>query len=349
MRKDTKKETPKIYKGPDYAENELGIEVPVPGSPEYYSVGDIAAEVKRILGDFGFRLADLLSERKKGNDETFSDIWGKQSLYRYFQEGGKRINMPNDVLLELPLYMEALGKELPVSQKESYMYRVNELTEMIKRYCLENGVFRDTVEEYLKKQSADKLLRFLKSVYVLELPEDTWCYWLCYSTLNFETQRKAKCTLSGCTGLLPHYDKLFSLYFYYRERDIAFQHLLLTATEKYKDEQRLSEALIEIALDCFKQFSDKAALFRRVKDFMEFDITIEPEDWKILITHAYLCEEQLVAKAGDCVLAAMKDGKNLHTDCKIEVAEYFRKRFIQEKETLEELALEQYLSEDETE
>lgn len=209
MRKDTKKETPKIYKGPDYAENELGIEVPVPGSPEYYSVGDIAAEVKRILGDFGFRLADLLSERKKGNDETFSDIWGKQSLYRYFQEGGKRINMPNDVLLELPLYMEALGKELPVSQKESYMYRVNELTETIKRYCLENGVFRDTVEEYLKKQSADKLLRFLKSVYVLELPEDTWCYWLCYSTLDFATQRKAKCTLSGCTGILPHYRNTF--------------------------------------------------------------------------------------------------------------------------------------------
>ena len=44
----------------------------------------------------------------------------------------------------------------------------------------------------------------------------------------------------------------------------------------------------------------------------------------------------------------MKDGKNLHTDCKIEVAEYFRKRFIQEKEMLEEFALEQYLSEDET-
>lgn len=122
----------------------------------------------------------------------------------------------------------------------------------------------------------------------------------------------------------------------------------MTATEKYKDEQRLSEALIEIALDCFKQFSDKAALFRRVKDFMEFDITIEPEDWKILITHAYLCKGELVGKAEDCVLAAMKDGKNLHTDCKIEVAEYFRKRFIQEKEMLEEFALEQYLSEDET-
>ena len=183
--------------------------------------------------------------------------------------------MPNELLLELPLYMAELGKELPASQKESYMYRANELTETIKRYCLENGIFRDTVEEYLKKQSADKLLRFLKSVYVLELPEDT------------------KCTLSGCTGLLPHYNKLFSLYFYYRERDIAFQHLLLTATEKYQDEQRLSEALIEIALDCFKQFSDKAALFRRVKDFMEFDITIEPEDWKILITHAYLCKRRI--------------------------------------------------------
>mgnify|MGYP005763157915 CR=1 FL=1 len=347
MRKDTKKETPKIYKGPDYAENELGIEVPVPGSPEYYSVGDIAAEVKKILGDFGFRLADLL-QRGIGEKKSLSFIWGNKNLYRYFGKGEKRINMPNELLLELPLYMAELGKELPASQKESYMYRANELTETIKRYCLENGIFRDTVEEYLKKQSADKLLRFLKSVYVLELPEDTWCYWLCYSTLNCETQQEAKCTLSGCTGLLPHYNKLFSLYFYYRERDIAFQHLLLTATEKYKDEQRLSEALIEIALDCFKQFSDKAALFRRVKDFMEFDITIEPEDWKILITHAYLCKGELVGKAEDCVLAAMKDGKNLHTDCKIEVAEYFRKRFIQEKEMLEEFALEQYLSEDET-
>ena len=347
MRKDTKKETPKIYKGPDYAENELGIEVPVPGSPEYYSVGDIAAEVKKILGDFGFRLADLL-QRGIGEKKSLSFIWGNKNLYRYFGKGEKRINMPNELLLELPLYMAELGKELPASQKESYMYRANELTETIKRYCLENGIFRDTVEEYLKKQSADKLLRFLKSVYVLELPEATWCYWLCYSTLNCETQQEAKCTLSGCTGLLPHYNKLFSLYFYYRERDIAFQHLLLTATEKYKDEQRLSEALIEIALDCFKQFSDKAALFRRVKDFMEFDITIEPEDWKILITHAYLCKGELVGKAEDCVLAAMKDGKNLHTDCKIEVAEYFRKRFIQEKEMLEEFALEQYLSEDET-
>lgn len=347
MRKDTKKETPKIYKGPDYAENELGIEVPVPGSPEYYSVGDIAAEVKKILGDFGFRLADLL-QRGIGEKKSLSFIWGNKNLYRYFGKGEKRINMPNELLLELPLYMAELGKELPASQKESYTYRANELTETIKRYCLENGIFRDTVEEYLKKQSADKLLRFLKSVYVLELPEDTWCYWLCYSTLNCETQQEAKYTLSGCTGLLPHYNKLFSLYFYYRERDIAFQHLLLTATEKYKDEQRLSEALIEIALDCFKQFSDKAALFRRVKDFMEFDITIEPEDWKILITHAYLCKGELVGKAEDCVLAAMKDGKNLHTDCKIEVAEYFRKRFIQEKEMLEEFALEQYLSEDET-
>lgn len=347
MRKDTKKETPKIYKGPDYAENELGIEVPVPGSPEYYSVGDIAAEVKKILGDFGFHLADLF-QRGIGEKKSLSFIWGNKNLYRYFGKGEKRINMPNELLLELPLYMAELGKELPASQKESYMYRANELTETIKRYCLENGIFRDTVEEYLKKQSADKLLRFLKSVYVLELPEDTWCYWLCYSTLNCETQQEAKCTLSGCTGLLPHYNKLFSLYFYYRERDIAFQHLLLTATEKYKDEQRLSEALIEIALDCFKQFSDKAALFRRVKEFMEFDITIEPEDWKILITHAYLCKGELVGKAEDCVLAAMKDGKNLHTDCKIEVAEYFRKRFIQEKEMLEEFALEQYLSEDET-
>ena len=208
MRKDTKKETPKIYKGPDYAENELGIEVPVPGSPEYYSVGDIAAEVKKILGDFGFRLADLL-QRGIGEKKSLSFIWGNKNLYRYFGKGEKRINMPNELLLELPLYMAELGKELPASQKESYMYRANELTETIKRYCLENGIFRDTVEEYLKKQSADKLLRFLKSVYVLELPEDTWCYWLCYSTLNCETQQEAKCTLSGCTGLLPHYNKLF--------------------------------------------------------------------------------------------------------------------------------------------
>lgn len=348
MRKGTKKETPKIYKGPDYAVDKLGIFAPVPGSPKYYSIGDLVAEVKKILGDFGFRLADLL-QRSIGEKESLSFVWGNKNLYRYFGKGEKRINMPNELLLELPLYMEELGKELPASQKESYMYRVNELTEMIKRYCLENGVFRDTVEEYLKKQSADKLLRFLKSIYVLELPEDTWCYWLCYSTLNSGTQREAKNILSGCTGFFPHYDKLFSLFFYHRKQDIAFQHLLLTATEKYKDEKSLKKSLIQIALDCFKQATDKAALLCRIQDIVEFDITIEPADWEILLTHAYLCEGKTVVRAEDFVLAAMKDVKNLHTDCKIEFVEYFRERFIEEKEMLEEFALEQYLSEDETE
>ncbi len=350
MKKGSKKETPQIYKGPDYVENEYGIEVPVPGSPEYYSVADIVIKTKEILGDFGFRLADLLKERKKGAVQTFADLWGgEQNLYRYFQEGEKRINMPNDVLLELPLYMEVLGQKLKGSEKTSFICKVQELGEMIKRYCMENGVFHGTIETYLNKQKAERLLQFLKSAYVLELGEDTWCYWLCYSTLNSENQREAKSILSGCTGLLPNYDKLFSLYFFNRERDIAFQHLLLTATEKYKDKKRLQEALIKIALDCFKQAANGAALFRRIKDFMEFGITIEPTDWEILLTHAYLCEGQKIDRAEDFVLNAMKDGKNLYTDCSPELAEYFKLRFIKEKEMLEELALEQYLSEDEME
>ena len=349
MRKGTKKETPKIYKGPDYAEKEFGLMAPVPGSPEYYSVGDITARAKQILEEFGFRLADLLNERKKGEMETFSDIWGDKSLYRYFQEGEKRINMPNEALIELPLYMEALGKRVPASEKVSFMCKTGQLTEMVEHYCLENGVFRDTMESYLKKQSAEKLLRFLKSAFVLDLSEDTWCYWLCYSTLNAEAQREAKSTLSGCTGFLPHYGRLFSLFFYHRERDIAFQHLLLTATEKYQDEKRLKEALVEIALECFKQAKDKAALFRRVEDIMALDITIEPTDWEILLTHAYLCERQAVERAEDYVLDAMEDRKNLHVDCKIEFADYLKSRLIKEKEKLEEFALEQYLSEDETE
>lgn len=257
--------------------------------------------------------------------------------------------MPNNVLWDIIPYMKKLGGNVNSPYARGcYLSRVDILSERIARYCLENGDFSEKMSDYLEKQGVEKLLRFLKSIYVLQFSEETWCYWLCYSTLNYESQRNAKAILSGCTGLLPHYDKLFSLYFYNRDSNIAFQHLILTAEEKYHtDKERLMKALINTALSHFKQYSDKAALVRRVWDIMSFDISLDPADWSVLLTYEHLCDMREISRAGEYVLSTMSDGKNLQRDCTLELAKYFARRFREQIEEREGIELEQFLSFDE--
>ncbi len=352
MKKGSKKETVKIYKGPDYQTGKDGIEYVVPGSPEYYSIRDITAEAKKILEEYGFKLKNLFETKWGETDKvkaTYAQKYNRGNLYRYFGAGKSSIVMPNDALGDMAIYMRKLGTELKSpADKASYISRVDELEERIKRYLLESGNFQAKIGDYLKKQDNETLLQFLKSIYVLQLSEETWCYWLCYETLNSGKQREAKSILSGCTGLLPNYEKLFSLYFFNRKDDIAFQHLILTAEEKHSDNEKeeLKEALIEIALSHFKQFSDKVAVARRVWDIMNFDISLSPADWSILLTYEYLCNEQELSKAGKYVLSAMNNVKDLQKGCSLELANYFAQRFREQLEEREESELEQYLLSD---
>lgn len=348
MKKGSKKETPKIYKGPDYKADECGIEYVVPGSPEYYSVQDLAAEAKRILEEYGFKLSDLFGTQYGKTDRemmTYVQKYGKENLYRYFGTGKSSITMPNDALADMVVYMKKLGMRLESpSDKAAFSLRVDELGARIEKYCLENGLFREKMTEYLKKQKHETLLRFLKSIYVLQLSEEAWCYWLCYTTLNSEKQREAKSVLSGCIGLLPNYKTLFSLYFFNRD-DIAFQHLVLTAEEKCgADKKKLTDALVEIALAHFQRFSDKIALAWRVWDVMNFDISLSATDWSILLTYEHLCDKREISRVGEYVLSAMGNGKNLQKGCTIELARHFARRFREQKEDREESELEQFLS-----
>lgn len=352
MKKGSKKETVKIYKGPDYKTGENGIEYVVHGSPEYYSVRDITAEAKKILEEYGFKLKNLFDTKwgeTDKNKNTYAQKYNRENLYRYFGAGKSSIVMPNDALGDLAIYMRKLGMELKSpADKAAYISRVDELEERIKRYLLESGIFQTEMSDYLKKQNTETLLQFLKSIYVLQLSEETWCYWLCYETLNSEKQREAKNVLSECTGLLPDYEKLFSLYYFNRKDDIACQHLILTAEEKYSNnETKLKEALIEIALSHFKQFSDKVAVASRVWDIMNFDISLSLVDWSILLTYEYLCEKRELSKAGKYVLSAMDNEKELQNGCSLELARYFAQRFRDQVEEREESELEQYLLSDE--
>lgn len=349
MKKGSKKETPQIYKGPDYQTDDYGVEQVISGSKEYYSVQDLTAKAKRILEEYGFKLSDLIGTSSGQNfydSETFGDIWGVSNIYRYFSQNENCIIMPDNILRELPRYMGRLGERLSTqAKKAAFQERVDELGAQIEKYCLENGLFRTKMTEYLKKQNHETLLRFLKSIYVLQLSEEAWCYWLCYATLNSEKQREAKSVLSGCTDLLSNYETLFSLYFFNRDDDIAFQHLLLTTEEKYgADEKKLTDALIEIAMTHFQRFSDKPALARRVWDIMNFDISLSPADWSILLTYEHLCDRREISRAGEYVLSAMGSGENLQKGCTIELARYFARRFRELKEGREEIELEQFLS-----
>lgn len=253
--------------------------------------------------------------------------------------------MPCDILLKLPSYMEGLDSQLEAPNR--YLTEVSILREKILWYCIKAEKFDNEIKSYLMKQGKGELRDFLKSIYVLQLSEEAWCYWLCYETLNSEKQREAKSVLSGCTGLLPDYDKLFSIYFLNRENDIAFQHLVLTTEEKYKDnETKLKETLIKIALSHFKQFPDKAVVARRVRDIMDYHISLSSADWSVLLTYEHLCDKQAISKAGEYVLSAMDSGKHLQKGCSLEFANYFAQRFREQVEEREENELEQYLLSD---
>lgn len=345
MRKGSKKETVEIYKGPDYKTGENGIEYVIPGSPEYYSVRDITAEARKILVEHKFTLSKLfnlpLDTGIDGEQCTLLHFCDKSTLHRYFSSGKDSLPMPYDMLQKLPSYMEGL------EDSKDYLAEVDKLREKIERYCIETKQFAEEMRDYLKRQNTGILLQFLKSIYVLQLSEETWCYWLCYEALNSEKQREAKSILSGCTGLLPNYEKLFSLYFFNRKDDIAFQHLILTAEEKHSNnETKLKEALIEIALSHFGKFPDKVAVASRVWDIMNFGISLSPADWSILLTYEHLCGKREISKAGEYVLSVMDSGKHLQKGCSLELASYFTQRFREQVEEREENELEQYLSSD---
>ena len=163
-----------VYKGPDYQVDSNGVEQVVPGSKEYYSVKDLTAEAKSILEEFGFKLIDLINTKlNRNNDRTFGYIWGTSNIYRYFSQKENYIIMPNDVLYNIPRYMEKLGKRLSTPTKNAaFQSRVDGLKDKIYHYCLENGVFSDEMDDFLKKQGKEKLLRFMKSIYVLQLSEE---------------------------------------------------------------------------------------------------------------------------------------------------------------------------------
>lgn len=342
MKKGSKKKTPQIYKGPDYEVDENGIERVIPESKKYYSVQELTAEAKKILDEYGFKLSNLFSLSLDAEMSSLLDFCDKSTLHRYFSNGKDSLTMPDDIIQKIPIYMENLGNQL--ENPGEYLSRVFALAKKIERYCFETKLYTEKMTAYLKEQDNKKLLQFLKSIYALQLSEETWCFWLCYSILNVAKQREAKSVLSGCTGLIPNYDTLFSLFFYNRKDDLAFQHLILKAEEKYyADGKKLQKELIEIALTHFQSLSDKKAVSKRVQDIMNFDITLSPADWSVLFTYEYLCDKREISKAGNFVLSAISDKKNLQERYTTDRVKCYERRFRSQIEEREEIELEQFL------
>lgn len=342
MRKGSKKEVPQVYKGPDYEVGSDGVEQVVPGSREYYDIRDLTAEIKRILQTYGFNLYKLCDLVLNTPDFGISE---PSTLYRYFTDRKSACIMPHETLLKLPGCMEKLGKSLEAPP--GYFEKVSALREKISQYCIETKLCPEEMEKCLKARSNEELRRYLRSIYVMELSEEAWCYWLCYRVLNSEKQKEAASILLGCTGWLPQYNKLFALYAFNREADIAFQHLILTAEDKYAtNDKNLKTAYIEIALNHFKKKSDKVSVYRRTRDIMNFGLTLNHVDWSILLTYDHLCDKQEISRAWKFVLSTMENEKNLEKSYTLENANLFRQRLKTQIDEREENELEQYLSSD---
>lgn len=348
MKKGSKKETHKIYQGPDFQLGLDGIFWAVPGSKEYYDLGDLLHETQDILQEYGFKLSDLFKTAWENDTRTFEDCYVGNNLYRYFQ---LKVIMPDDVLNDLPSYLKNLRNKIrDLKQYKAYLTRVEALEKKIERYINEpiereeeQERFQAKLKELLNEMDTEALLQFSRSIFVLNLSSGAWYFWLCYAALNREAQDKARAMLNDHAGLLPQYERMFRLYCYHRKEDIETQHKILTVQEKYhKDDEKRKAALVKLAVDYVERFYDKAAVGQRVYDYVRFGVELSEEDWFVLLAYEYLCEKQNIGKVEQFVLSAVGEPDTRHKDCPLEVAEYLKGRLETQIRDREDMELENF-------
>lgn len=348
MRKGSKKETRKIYQGPDLQLGPDGIFWHIPGSKEYYDLGDLLHETLDILEEYGFKRVDLFKTTWENDTRTFEDYYAGKNLHRYFQ---LKVIMPDNVLNDLPSYLKNLGTKVKgLKQRETYLMRVKALEEKIDRYINEpmereeeQKRFQAKVKEFFDGMDTEALLQFNRSIFVLNLSSETWYFWLCYSALNRETQDKARFMLSDHAGPLPQYERMFRLYCYHRKEDIEIQHRVLTVQEKYhKDDTKRKAALVKLAVAYIERFYDKATVGQRIYEFVQFGVELSEEDWFVLLAYEYLCEKQAIGKVAQFVLSAVGEPDTRHKDCPEEVAQYLKGRLAAQMQDREDMELENF-------
>lgn len=363
MKKGSKKVMPQIYQGIDYdfkGYDNSGKEIIVPaeGSKEYYGVRDLVDEAKKIIEDYGFTLAQLfnVSLNKPIGDvydtSTFADNWGQSNLYRYFADGNGAINMPKTVLLELPQYMYKLGAQLWEPDKRiEFQSKVDTLEFKISDYLFDAGyIFDEKMEEYLSKLNKEQFLQFFQSINVMQLAEDTWCFWLCYSTLNSSMQNQVMEMLSkGDCSTVRNIKRLLDLYSLEKERYIELESSIHTALRKYdSDNIKLLSKFKEIAISYVKHSGDKRTILYRVLEIVKFGIWLSSTDWAVLLTYDALSYEQWpvdeLKEIETFILSAMEDRRNWDKRCTIEYVIHSKKRLLQIREHREEAELEEAIA-----
>lgn len=354
MKRGSRKQTPQIYKGPDFESDQYGLAWRVEGSKEYYSIKDLAKWILELLKEFGLTMKDLrkvrYSEKNKDDVQTLGDIFGESNIYRYFRQDENYIVMPDDLLEKMPELIERCIKQKKLTVQENVAFEVKfaELCERIRSYRLESGLFETTITEWLERASLEKLLRFMDNIYALEITEEAWRFWQCYETLNTEKRREAELMLAEGTGMFPQYSRLVHIGTWIREKDLPIQHRVLTAKERCgDDEKKLKKAIVKIAMEHFQTYPDKVALSYRIWDILQYGIPENYCEWSVVLLYDRLCTPEGRRKAEDFVLSSVKEKDGLQEECPMETARHFADRYRELVEWYREMMEENFFAEDE--